>query len=266
MPLTPLQRSVAEILRAFRDGHNYVAGGAALNQAWPRLSDDLDIFLDRRSELPDRVESELVALRGAGFALEITTENDLIVEVIVRKSGSETRVQWMDDPETSRRFFPAILDDELGFRLHQADVAVNKVLCAARRREARDAVDIANIVRRYAPLGPLVWAAAGKDEDVNLLRFLSDIRDHAFGFSDEQISTVRMSDGSRMARAEMCEIVGPALELAVAYCEDVAPVDYTGCLFVDDSECPIIADDDALADGAAHVIRLKDFSPVPTID
>jgi hypothetical protein len=266
MPLTPVQRSVAAILCAFRDEHNYVAGGAALNQAWPRLSDDLDIFLDWRSRLPNQVESELEALREAGFAVEITTENDLIVEALVRKYEFETRVQWMDDPETCRRFFPATFDDELGFRLHQADVAVNKVLCASRRREARDAVDVANIVRRYAPLGPLVWAATGKSTDESPLRMVSDIRDNAFGFSDEQISTVRMVDGSRMTRAEMRRVVGPALDSAATYCEEIAPIDYIGCLFVDDSECPIMAEDDTIADGSANVVRLRDFTPAPTID
>ena len=61
-----------------------------------------------------------------------------------------------------RRFFPAQNDPEFGFRLHEADLAVNKVLCAARRNSAaRDAVDLVNIVDRYAPLGPLVWAVSG---------------------------------------------------------------------------------------------------------
>ena len=156
MPLTDIQRKVIEVLRPFRNENNYVAGGAALNQRWPRLSDDMDIFQDQRNQLPDQVGLELQALRDDGLAVEIKVENDLIVDVTVREDGFETRVEWSDDFGTCRRFFPAVVDDELGFRLHQADLAVNKVLCASLRREAaRDAVDIANIVRRYAPLGPL---------------------------------------------------------------------------------------------------------------
>ena len=65
MPLTRLQHRVAEVLRPFRDEHNFVAGGMALNQRWPRLSDDMDIFHDRRNQLPNQVEPELRALDAA---------------------------------------------------------------------------------------------------------------------------------------------------------------------------------------------------------
>ena len=51
MPLTSLQRLVVETLRPFRSSHSYVGGGAALNQRWPRLSDDMDIFVDQRKQL-----------------------------------------------------------------------------------------------------------------------------------------------------------------------------------------------------------------------
>ena len=42
MPLTPLQRLVVGTLRPFRSSNSYVGGGAALNQRWPRLSDDME--------------------------------------------------------------------------------------------------------------------------------------------------------------------------------------------------------------------------------
>lgn len=157
MPLTDLQRMAVRTLRPFRTAHAFVGGGAALNYEWPRLSDDMDIFHDHRNQLPDSVEPELQALRKADFSVEITNNDQLMVEVILRKYGFETKVQWLDEPETCRRFFPALEDDDFGFRLHQADVAVNKVLCASRRRSApRDAVDLISIVRRYSPLGPLI--------------------------------------------------------------------------------------------------------------
>jgi len=169
MPLTPLQRMVIAALRPFRTEHDYVAGGAALNQGWLRLSDDMDIFHDHRNRLPAGAAREVRALREAGFAVEITTEDRWMVEAIVRRYGFETRVQWLDDPETSRRFFPAIEDDDLGFRMHQADVAVNKVLCASRREQVRDAVDLLTIARRYCALGALAWAAAAQRPDGNPL-------------------------------------------------------------------------------------------------
>lgn len=266
MPLTEFQRVVVGVLRPFRSADNYLAGGAALNRQWPRLSDDMDIFLDRRGRLPGGVDAELEALRGAGYSVEITTRDEWTVEAIVRRFGFETRVQWMDDPETCRRFFPAIEDDELGFRLHQADVAVNKVLCASRRAEPRDAVDLVNIVRLYAPLGPLAWAAAGKDPTVNPLRILAGIRATAFGLSDEQVRTVRMEDGSALSRDLVREALGPALDDAYAYCEELAPVDRDGHLFVDTDDIPIAATEEGLSSGAARELSLRDFTAIPTLD
>ena len=265
MPLTRLQHMVAEVLRPFRDEHNFVAGGVSLNQRWPRLSDDMDIFHDRRNQLPNQVEPELRALRDTGFSVEITTEDEWMVEAIVRKFGFETRVQWMDEPETCRRFFPALIDDELGFRLHQADVAVNKVLCASRRREARDAVDIATIVHHYAPLGPLVWAAGAKETAESPLQLVQNIRTNAFSFSDEEIRTVRMDDGQTMTRNQLRENIAHALGAARRYCEEVAPPNYLGCLFVDENDKPVEADAAALAIGSIRAIPLTDFSTVPAI-
>jgi hypothetical protein len=263
MPLTVFQRTVLRVLRPFRDEHDFVAGGAALNRNLPRLSDDLDIFHDLRDRLPGWTDRELRALREAGFGVDVTTRDKWMVEAIVRQYGFETRVQWMDEPETSTRFFAARFDDELGFTLHSADLAVNKTLAASRRREARDAVDVANIVRFLAPLGPLAWAASGKDAGLNPLRIIQDIRDRAFGFSDEQIRTVRMEDGRAMTRDELRETLAPSIDAALTYCEEVAPPEHYGCLFVDANERPVEADDHALAVGTARVMKLRDFGPMP---
>ena len=115
MPLTDLQRMVIRVLRPFRTRHDYVGGGAALNQDWPRLSDDMDIFHDDRNRLPRSVERELSALRDDDFAIETVVSDNSTVEVIVRKYGFETRVQWMDDPESCKRFSPSSRTQALGF-------------------------------------------------------------------------------------------------------------------------------------------------------
>lgn len=266
MPLTPLQLRVAAVLRSFRTRNNYVAGGAALNRDWPRLSDDMDIFHDRRRQLPDSVEPELQALRDAGFTVEITTEDVLIVEAILRWHGDETKVQWMDDPETCRRFFPAIDDDEFGFQLHPADVVVNKVLCASRRQQAaRDAVDLVSIVNHYAPLGPLVWAVAGKEPTKSPPQIIRTIRTNAFGYADEEIVAVRMEGENPMTREVVRSILGPALDQALDYCDAVAPIEFSACLFIDTSETPVPADEEAVTNGTASAMPLKDFGIMPAI-
>ena len=266
MPLTAIQQSVAQVLRSHRSERSYVAGGAALNREWPRLSDDMDIFLDDRGRLPHSVEPELQALRNAGYTVELTNENDIIAEAVLKKGGEESLVQWFDGEETCRRFFPAQDDPEFGFRLHEADLAVNKVLCAARRTSAaRDAVDLVNIVERYAPLGPLVWAVSGKAPDMAPPSTLRAIRANAFGYAEEEVDTVRMEDGSRMQWRRLRQGLDQALEVASDYCARSAPVEHLGRLFVDARERPVEADDATIANGTAVVMTIRDFSGIPVI-
>ena len=266
MPLTTIQRLAIDILRPFRKEHDFVAGGAVLNRNWPRLSDDMDIFHDLRNRLPRSVEAELNALRQAGFSVELTTEDEWTVEAVLRWRGEETRVQWFDDAETCRRFFPAQDDPDFGFRLHDADVAVNKVLCAARRRSAaRDAVDLGSIVERYAPLGPLAWAACGKAPDLNPTVVLRDIRANAFGYAREEIETVRMADGAALSWDHLREFLDRALDVAADYCDDTAPADHPGCLFVNAEDLPVAAGPADLESGLARPLTIRDFSALPVI-
>jgi hypothetical protein len=48
-----------------------------------------------------------------------------------------------------------VKDELWGARLHQADLAINKVLAGAGRSKARDVADLVAIGRDYCPLGPL---------------------------------------------------------------------------------------------------------------
>ena len=266
MPLTAIQQSVAEILRRHRSEHNYVAGGSILNRDWSRLSDDMDIFLDDRNRLPHSAEYEFETLRNAGYSVELTTDSDLVVEAILRKDGEETRVQWFDDEDTCRRFFPAQDDSEFGYRLHDADLAVNKVLCAARRHSAaRDAVDLVSIVEFYAPLGPLVWAVSGKAPDMAPPSTLRAIRANAFGYAREEVETVRMEDGSRMEWRRLRRVLDQALEVASNYCERIAPVEYPGRLFVDADERPVEAETATINNRMATALTIRNFSSIPVI-
>jgi hypothetical protein len=273
-----MQRLVMETLQPFRSENNYVAGGAALNQQWPRLSDDMDIFQELREELETSVSPEIRALHDAGFGIELAVNTPDIIEAIVKGHGAETRVQWFADTESCLRFFAAVPDEELGFRLHQADNAVSKVFCASRRNEAaRDAVDLVLIVRHYAPLGPLVWAAAGKAAAINLansstaleenpMQLIQSIRANSFGYADEEIRTVSMEEGHVMTRDDVRQSLTPAIDAAQEYCEDTAPSDFVGHLFVDSHECPVAADGDTLNQRLARGVPIQNFTPLPSIN
>jgi len=98
------------------------------------------------------------------------------VDATVSDGTSSTIIQWF--AETRQRFFPLVRDEEWGARLHQADLAVNKVLAAAGRSKARDIADLVAIGRNYCPLGPLVLAAAGKPPNFSPRRTIDEIRRH----------------------------------------------------------------------------------------
>jgi hypothetical protein len=266
MSLTQIQTRVIEVLREFRTPQDYVGGGAALNFDAPRLSDDMDIFGDRAAGLPSSGDKELDALRAHGFTVEVNPVNDYIVEAIVRRYGFETRVQWMSDPEIRRRFFAAVRHDVLGFALHKSDNAVNKILCASRRNSAaRDAVDLVGLAEGYCPLGPLVWAVTGKDTLRNPLEVIRETRQNTFGYSDDEIRSVRMENGAEVTRDQVRQTLEPALDRAADYCEQSAPVDFYGHLFVDKELIPGEATDEDLREKRYDAVCVKDFSSIPSL-
>lgn len=262
MPLTEFQKSVMEVLRPFRNHQTFVGGGAALNAEWPRLSDDLDIFNDVRRSLPDQIEAELQVLRGKGFSVEVDTRDELIVEAIVRQFDRETKIQWLDEPETSMRFFPAVVDEEFGFRLHQTDNAINKVLTAARRQSAaRDAVDLVSIVRGYAPLGPIIWALPAKHENLTPPKILQSLRANAFGYADVEIATVRVV-GEPVTRRLVRDVLKPAFDSAAAYCDGPAPIELLGRLLVNADDVPVEAVQQDIDDGRVRALTIRNFGAV----
>lgn len=141
---------------------------------------------------------------------------------------------------------------------------MNKVLCAARRNSAaRDAVDLVNIVQRYAPLGPLVWAVSGKAPDMAPPSTLRAIRANAFGYAEEEVDAVRMEDGARMEWRRLRQVLDQALEVASDYCTRTAPAEHAGCLFIDAANRPVEADEVAIGEGTATIMAIRDFASIP---
>src|SRR3546814_10070209 len=105
--------------------------------------------------------------------------------------------------ESRRRFFPLVRDDEWGARLHQADLAVNKVVAASTRRKARDFVDLVSISTYMCPLGPLVFAAAGKSP-LSPTRIVDEIRRRALSTSRSEEHTSELQSLMRISYAVFC--------------------------------------------------------------
>ena len=219
-----------------RSETSYAAGGAVLNREWPRLSDDIDIFHDTDEEIVGAADRDIETLRAAGFQAVVDIRIYGCVEARVRRNEmSETIIQWMS--ETKHRFFPIVRDDQWGARLHQVDLAVNKVLAAASRTKARDHVDLVFISERMSPLGPLLMAAAGKPPFFSPQRMAEEIRRRGLSIPDEEYLAVKGLPSSFTPQG-LREALIKALDRADQYIAK-APPETVGTIAVDKNERPV---------------------------
>lgn len=257
MTISRLQRRVLEAIRANRSPESYVAGGTALNRSAVRLSDDIDIFHEHENVVVAQAERDIGSLRDAGLQVSVTVMQYGMAEAVVTEFGEQTMVQWMDD--TVVRFFPIVEDPLFGFRLHDADLAVNKVLAGASRARPRDAADLARLHEDYLPLGHLVWAAAGKtalspdDLAENIVR-------NAVSHGAEAYASIRGSrpcDGRHVVKTLM-----RARDEAIALAGEL-PVDTYGHLFLDRDGVPVAATPSMIAAGEVVVHPARSYGAWP---
>jgi hypothetical protein len=258
MPLTPLQSKVLRLLASHRTTQSYVAGGAALNRNHPRLSDDIDIFSDRGIDLAATAQRDVNALTAAGLSVErIANHYGAIIDAVVTDGKSQTMIQWQD--ETRARFFAIVSDPEFGMRLSDADLAVNKVLAAAGRRQARDMIDLVTLADAYASLGALVWAAGAKSP-LGPGQMIEAIRRTANGLTADEIATVRTTTAT-LQRADVLGQLNAHLDRALKYAE-VAPLQTREHLIVSENNVPIEADERMIANGLARALPLVEFGHI----
>jgi hypothetical protein len=94
--------------------------------------------------------------------------------VIASKDGEQTKLEWVVDSDY--RFFPTVRDETFGYVLHRVDLATNKVMAAAGRREPRDVVDLLTVHERVLPLGAVVWAAVDKSPGFTPEGLINEVR------------------------------------------------------------------------------------------
>jgi hypothetical protein len=70
-------------------------------------------------------------------------------------------------------------DELFGYMLHPVDLAMNKVMAAAGRREVRDLVDLVTIDETILPLGAVIWAAVEKAPGFTPEGLIAEIRRNA---------------------------------------------------------------------------------------
>lgn len=244
MALSKLQSDILRLLARNRSDSSYLAGGLMLNKDWERRSDDIDIFHDTDEEVTDSAKADLAVLDAAGFK----THRDYIiygcVDATISRGSETTIIQWF--AETRLRFFPLVKDEQWGARLHQADLAINKVLAGAGRSKARDVADLVAIGRGYCPLGPLVLAAAGKPPNFSPRRTIDEIRRHALSIPAEEFAAVKGLPSEWSAAFIRDEILR-LVEAADSYVM-TAPPALTGLLAVNKESVPIEMSDSNRAD------------------
>lgn len=160
MPLSKIQTDILRLLAAHRDPESYVAGSTPLNRDAPRYSGDIDVFHDREERVAQAAEQDSAVLQRHGYALQWLRREPTFYAVLAQHDSDTTKLEWVVDSDF--RFFPTIRDEAFGYILHPIDLATNKIMAAAGRREPRDVVDLLTIHDRILPLGAVVWAAVGK--------------------------------------------------------------------------------------------------------
>jgi len=162
MPLDNFQTRILKILAPLRSPESVFAGGSVIQYHGNRLSDDQDIFHDPETDIATIAQRDCKILRDYGFSVDLVSPFEGLFEAAI---GDEefgfTKVQWT--AAGAYNFFKPVQDTEFGWRLHMADLAVNKCLAAGGRKKMRDFVDLSMLHNHAMPLWHAVWAAPGKD-------------------------------------------------------------------------------------------------------
>ncbi|MCB0332584.1 MAG: hypothetical protein KDD55_03740 [Bdellovibrionales bacterium] len=163
MPLTLFQKEILLLLKENRNPNSYIAGGIAIHReaSSMRTSNDIDLFHDTDEALSSSVNEDLSCLESAGFLIQVVLDQPSFCRAIISKEEQSVKLEWVRD--TAFRFFPVVEDDELGYRLHDVDLMVNKCLALANRIEVRDIVDLIQQNKEVLSLEAACWAACGKD-------------------------------------------------------------------------------------------------------
>ena len=254
MPLSKVQSEILQLLAAHRNPESYVAGATALNQDGPRFSGDIDIFHDREESVVLAAHADTATLIEAGFVIQWLHRLPSFHAAIVQRRNESMKLEWVQDSDF--RFFPTQRDELFGYRLHIADLATNKVLAAAGRREPRDILDLLYIHDRHLPLGAVIWAAVAKDLGFSPESLITEIRRNARYRADDyaDLALTEPVDAGVVARR-----LKTLLEEAETFVRSM-PVGKEGLLFLKDGQ-PVQPDAENLNVYVEHVGQRRGIWP-----
>ena len=228
MPITEFQRGVLMLLKPNRNPDSFVAGAIAIHRqpGSARYSNDIDFFhdLDEAVSLSYAADSSL--LKSTGYKLNVLIEQPSFIRCTISKGKDSLKLEWVRD--TAFRFFPVLEDSDLGYRLHDVDLTVNKVLALANRNEVRDIIDLIQLNETTLSLSAACWAACGKDPGFSPELLFDCISRHSTIRSDQLGAEQLVVERSPMAlKKEWLQLLEAAKnEIATAPGKDL------GCIYV----------------------------------
>jgi len=107
-------------------------------------------FQDSEDRLVAAAEADAKALAVAGLKFSWGKRQSGMRQAAVEGLGQTMQLEWVAG--SAFRFFPAQPDDLFGYVPHPVDLAANKAVAAADRREPRDIVDLLTIHQSILPL------------------------------------------------------------------------------------------------------------------
>jgi hypothetical protein len=228
VPLSNLQREILQFLAQQRDPESFVAGSTYLTRTGARFSGDIDIFHDREERVAAAAEQDVAILQTGKYDVRWQRREPLFFQALVSNGTESTKLEWVHDSDF--RFYPAQPDPEFGYVLHPADLATNKIMAAAGRREPRDVVDLVTIHHDILPLGAVASAAVGRALGFTPEGLINEVR---------RLARYRAEDFERVASdppvdaGEIMRRLRQALDEADDFVRRI-PTEKVGLLFLQD--------------------------------
>ena len=231
MPITAFQKKVLATIKVNRSPDSYVAGGTAIQRGSDsvRFSSDIDFFHDADQAVNEAYRSDRATLTQAGYTFETQISQPSFFRATIGKSGEFLKLEWVRD--TAFRYFPVVSDDELGYRLHDADLAINKCLALANRSVVRDAIDILLLDHRVMSLAAMISAGCGKDPGFTPSLMLDMIQRH-LTFTPEELAAESLTQTVNPValKRDLINLV----KRTTAQLKKI-PAKHIGCLYLDKS-------------------------------
>ncbi len=238
MPISAIQAAVLKHIAANRSPESYLAGATVLhrNADSPRFSQDLDFFHDIEDSVAVSSERDAATLRQAGYEFTWLLRTPTFHRAMVTAGGEQLKLEWAQD--SVFRFFPVQQDKRCGYRLHDADAAINKLLALAGRNEIRDFIDVLHLHTSYLSLGAMTWAACGKDPGFTPELLLNQAGRHtAYTQADLNRLSLRVPLDFKNLKQNWLNALDGARDLLA-----VLPPDELGCLYLDRDKVPVTPD------------------------